>query len=122
MDSGEDCIWSEIGRLAARAAEIKASIVERDPEEHGLRRVLNLGHTFAHAMETLSGGMIPHGLAVAAESLRRQDSPEDCPERSRIRTGGFSCVRKALPDISRRISVPSGFRPDARSVWRRCPG
>lgn len=63
---GEDCIWSEIGRLAARAAEIKASIVERDPEEHGLRRVLNLGHTFAHAMETLSGGMIPHGLAVAA--------------------------------------------------------
>lgn len=54
-----------IGRLAARAAEIKASIVERDPEEHGLRRVLNLGHTFAHAIETLSGGKWAHGLAVA---------------------------------------------------------
>ncbi len=59
-------VWREIGKLAARAAEIKASIVERDPEEHGLRRVLNLGHTFAHAIETLSGGLMTHGMAVAA--------------------------------------------------------
>ncbi len=56
---------ADIGRLAARAAEIKASIVERDPQEHGLRRVLNLGHTFAHAIETLSCGKWPHGMAVA---------------------------------------------------------
>lgn len=55
----------EIGYLAARAAEIKASIVEQDPEEHGLRRVLNLGHTFAHAIEKLSSGRWSHGEAVA---------------------------------------------------------
>ena len=55
----------EIGDLAARAAEIKASIVEQDPEEHGLRRVLNLGHTFAHAIEKLSSGSWSHGEAVA---------------------------------------------------------
>ncbi len=55
----------EIGDLAARAAEIKASIVEQDPEEHGLRRVLNLGHTFAHAIEKLSSGRWSHGEAVA---------------------------------------------------------
>ena len=55
----------EIGNLAARAAEIKASIVEQDPEEHGLRRVLNLGHTFAHAIEKLSSGRWSHGEAVA---------------------------------------------------------
>lgn len=55
----------EIGDLAARAAEIKASIVEQDPEEHGLRRVLNLGHTFAHAIEKLSSGKWSHGEAVA---------------------------------------------------------
>lgn len=54
-----------IGDLAARAAEIKASIVEQDPEEHGLRRVLNLGHTFAHAIEKLSSGRWSHGEAVA---------------------------------------------------------
>lgn len=55
----------EIGDLAARAAEIKASIVKQDPEEHGLRRVLNLGHTFAHAIEKLSSGRWSHGEAVA---------------------------------------------------------
>ena len=55
----------EIGDLAARAAEIKASIVEQDPEEHGLRRVLNLGHTFAHAIEKLSDGSWSHGEAVS---------------------------------------------------------
>lgn len=55
----------EIGELAARAAEIKASIVEQDPEEHGLRRVLNLGHTFAHAIEKLSNGSRSHGEAVS---------------------------------------------------------
>ena len=70
-DSGKECTGlgiheAEIGRLAARAAEIKASIVERDPEEHGLRRVLNLGHTFAHAVESISGGSWTHGWAVAA--------------------------------------------------------
>lgn len=53
------------GDLSARAAEIKAGIVEQDPEEHGLRRVLNLGHTFAHAVEKLSGGEWSHGAAVS---------------------------------------------------------
>ena len=57
-----DCVS---GDLSARAAEIKAGIVEQDPEEHGLRRVLNLGHTFAHAVEKLSGGKWSHGAAVS---------------------------------------------------------
>ena len=45
----------------------KASIVARDPHEHGERKTLNLGHTFAHAIEHAAGyGKIPHGIAVAA--------------------------------------------------------
>lgn len=58
--------YPEIGDLAGRAAEIKAEIVRQDPDEHGLRRVLNFGHTFAHAVEKLSGGKWAHGLAVSA--------------------------------------------------------
>lgn len=46
--------WSRLGSLAARAAGIKANIVARDPYENGERRVLNLGHTFAHAIEALA--------------------------------------------------------------------
>ncbi|MBR6306544.1 MAG: 3-dehydroquinate synthase, partial [Bacteroidales bacterium] len=50
--------------FAVRAAEIKAEIVRRDTLEHGERAVLNLGHTFGHAIEYCSGGQIAHGEAV----------------------------------------------------------
>ena len=43
----------------------KASIVSRDPEEKGERKLLNLGHTPAHGIEKLSGYAISHGEAVA---------------------------------------------------------
>jgi len=43
--------------------EIKKAIVQNDPFEGGERRVLNLGHTFGHAIELLEG--VPHGIAVA---------------------------------------------------------
>lgn len=43
----------------------KASIVEADEKESGCRKLLNLGHTAAHAVEALSGYTVPHGHAVA---------------------------------------------------------
>ena len=54
-------------RRCARAA-LKADVVEKDErEETGLRAVLNYGHTFAHAFETVGGyGAWLHGEAVAA--------------------------------------------------------
>ena len=51
-----------------RAAAIKSQIVTEDPEEHGVRAKLNLGHTFGHAIEheaRLHGADITHGEAVA---------------------------------------------------------
>ena len=51
-----------------RAAAIKSQIVAEDPEEHGVRAKLNLGHTFGHAIEheaRLHGADITHGEAVA---------------------------------------------------------
>ena len=47
------------------AGRIKEQIVSEDPYEHGRRTILNLGHTFAHAIEKLSSESIPHGEAVA---------------------------------------------------------
>ena len=61
----EKCIRGGItDDLIFRAASIKADIVSRDPLEHGERAVLNLGHTFGHAIEHCSGGAIAHGEAV----------------------------------------------------------
>lgn len=50
-----------------RSCEIKAQIVGADEREQGLRAILNLGHTFGHAVETATGyGTWLHGEAVAA--------------------------------------------------------
>jgi len=55
-----------LGPVAAAAARAKAKLVERDPEEAGLRALLNLGHTLGHALETAAGyGRLRHGDAVA---------------------------------------------------------
>lgn len=51
-------------KFIRRAIEIKCSVVEQDEYEGGLRRVLNLGHTFAHAIEKCSDRYL-HGEAVA---------------------------------------------------------
>ena len=49
-----------------RSIEIKAEIVSEDEKEKGIRKYLNFGHTFGHAIETLCGyGTLLHGEAVA---------------------------------------------------------
>ncbi len=55
-----------LASLVARSVEIKAEVVGRDERESGYRRILNFGHTVAHAQETVSGYSWLHGEAVAA--------------------------------------------------------
>jgi 3-dehydroquinate synthase len=53
-------------RAVRRSCEIKAEVVSADERESGLRAILNYGHTFGHAIETVSGyGTVLHGEAVA---------------------------------------------------------
>jgi 3-dehydroquinate synthase len=55
-----------IDELIAACVRAKARVVAADPHESGPRKALNLGHTFAHALEKVAGfGAIPHGVAVA---------------------------------------------------------
>jgi shikimate kinase / 3-dehydroquinate synthase len=51
--------------LAEQAIRIKAAYVREDPFDRELRHALNLGHTFAHAIESATGYSILHGEAVA---------------------------------------------------------
>ena len=51
--------------LVHRSASVKATIVSRDEQEHGERAHLNLGHTFAHAIESLLHEQVHHGEAVS---------------------------------------------------------
>lgn len=61
------CLQRDTERLREivyRAVKVKADIVERDERESGDRRLLNLGHTLAHAIEK-SSSKFNHGEAVA---------------------------------------------------------
>jgi 3-dehydroquinate synthase len=56
-----------VRHIVARSCQLKADVVEKDErEETGLRAILNYGHTFAHAFETVAGyGALLHGEAVS---------------------------------------------------------
>jgi 3-dehydroquinate synthase len=58
-----------LAQVIADAARVKVRIVERDPLEQGDRAWLNLGHTFGHALEVLSGYGLRHGEAVALGTI-----------------------------------------------------
>lgn len=63
-----------LAHAVRRSCEIKARIVAADEREHGQRALLNLGHTFGHAIETAAGyGEWLHGEAVAMGMLLAAD-------------------------------------------------
>jgi 3-dehydroquinate synthetase len=51
--------------LVEQGVRIKAGYVAADPRDRGVRHSLNLGHTFAHAIESASGYEVSHGEAVS---------------------------------------------------------
>ena len=61
-----ETIW-ELGldEQVRRAAAFKTAVCLRDPHDRGERAQLNLGHTFAHALEAAADFALPHGRAVA---------------------------------------------------------
>jgi 3-dehydroquinate synthase len=59
-----------ISKLIAWCCKIKADIVAKDEKEHSLRAILNFGHTFGHAIETISGyEKYIHGEGIAIGML-----------------------------------------------------
>lgn len=55
---------AELNEAVRASAEIKESIVLKDPTEKGIRKILNFGHTLGHAVE-LNGKKMMHGEAVS---------------------------------------------------------
>ena len=67
-----------------RCAAYKTALCLQDPHDRGPRNALNLGHTFAHALETAAGYELSHGEAVALgllAALRLSGLPTDDVER-----------------------------------------
>lgn len=98
--------------VVAAAAAAKCRVVEADPEEGGLRRVLNFGHTLGHAIEGVLGYAGPrHGEAVAYGMLfavrlaaRRDASPA-------------AELGERLVALLRRFDLPALPRLDPEALW-----
>lgn len=55
-----------LSHIISRSLEIKAHVVSKDEREAGLREILNFGHTFGHALETVTNYRVyQHGEAIA---------------------------------------------------------
>jgi len=95
--------------LFADCAELKITLCNRDPEDHGDRQKLNLGHTIGHALEAASNFALSHGEAVAigivAETWMARRWKLAAPDfEAMIRA---ACVRIGLPVTARHAELPS---------------
>ncbi|MBU3729094.1 MAG: 3-dehydroquinate synthase [Phycisphaerales bacterium] len=104
-------------RAVARAAQVKLDIVARDEREHGERMLLNLGHTFAHAIEACEPDRWLHGEAVAIGLVAAMGASA---EHGQIRADGpwpsgrdIESIRSVLLSLG----LPTGLAPDA--PWER---
>jgi len=97
--------------VIAEAVRVKVAIVEEDPYESGRRAVLNLGHTFGHALELLSGFTLRHGEAVSigmVAATRTAVALGLCDE----------MVEGRLAALLRRFGLPTRYEDhEPREIW-----
>jgi 3-dehydroquinate synthase len=96
-----------LSHVVLRSIEIKAEIVGQDERENGLRRVLNFGHTFGHAIETgLGYGAWLHGEAVAAGMAMAADLSRQLGYLTDADTGRIHALlqRAGLPTAAKGIA------------------
>ena len=104
--------------VVARSCRLKADVVEQDEfERTGLRAVLNYGHTFAHAFETLCGyGELLHGEAV---SIGMVYAANLAARLNRIDPAVTARQTSLLAALSLPTRLPDGARLDVNEVLDR---
>lgn len=99
--AGEPFWELELPAQVRRTAAFKAAICLRDPLDRGERAQLNLGHTFAHALEAASGFRLPHGKAVALGLL------------AAMRLSGLAEEERTVEELLR----PEPAQVDRNAAW-----
>ena len=85
------------------AVAVKCSVVAKDEKESGERRILNLGHTFAHALERCTEGKLSHGEAVGIGLVLA------------AKNGGAEMLSEKIAGGLKRLGLPSQI-PDNLDV------
>jgi 3-dehydroquinate synthase len=101
---------AEAINLIARSVAIKAEIVARDERESGLRKVLNAGHTVAHAVELVSAYRWLHGEAVSVGLVIETRLAEQAGIAVR---GTARRLQRALDAVALPTALPSDLPVDA---------
>lgn len=70
-----ESLQDDLPEIIRRSLCIKRDVVEQDPKEHGLRKVLNFGHTVGHAIESFHKGTMLHGECVSLGMLPMCSAP-----------------------------------------------
>jgi 3-dehydroquinate synthetase/shikimate kinase len=99
--AGEPLWELETTEQVRLCAAFKSAICLRDPHDQGERAQLNLGHTFAHALETASGYSMSHGHAVALGLL------------AALRVSGLEDDARLVDELLR----PPLARVDGEAAW-----
>ena len=98
--------------IIERSLRVKSAVVQEDPYEHGRRAVLNLGHTFGHALELLSDFRLSHGEGVGIGLV--------AASRLSARLGLCSPdLTGRIEQVLARLHLPTryrGFEPE--QIWR----
>ncbi|HQR70543.1 MAG TPA: 3-dehydroquinate synthase [Burkholderiaceae bacterium] len=113
-------------RAIARSCQIKAGIVERDEREAGERALLNLGHTFGHAIEALTGYQrwlhgeaVGCGIVLAADLSHRVGllaSESLDPIRSAVGAAGLPVRIDGLPAVDAIRSMRGDKKSEAGAI------
>ena len=99
---------SALSYLIERSCANKADVVERDEKESNIRAILNLGHTFGHAIETLTGyTQWLHGEAVGIGMLMAADM--SC-RMGMLNQTEVSRVKQLLEKTGLPVSMPAGLK------------
>ena len=81
---------------------IKKDVVEKDPKENGLRKVLNFGHTLGHAIESAQNGALLHGECVGIGILPMSSNE----------------VEKRLEKVLKKYDLPTAANCDKNELLR----
>lgn len=69
MSEIQERVYPVLVKMIQKCCDIKRQVVEEDPNEQGVRAVLNFGHTVGHAVEKLKEFQLLHGQCVALGSV-----------------------------------------------------
>ncbi|NCB33983.1 MAG: 3-dehydroquinate synthase [Erysipelotrichia bacterium] len=97
----QDDYQDHMDEIIERCLNIKKAIVEHDERESGERRILNFGHTYGHAYESIGHGRYLHGECVAMGMMTMMENGQ---------------VKERLQKVLQRLNLPIACDVDPRET------